>query len=180
MTDSERPSFGAAEVIEIVSKLETDDDAFIIGGQATNFWAWFFQDKEPELKLKGPFTSEDIDFFGSQEVARALAVALGGKLLLPVSDDHTPSTAQIITTINGKPLVIDFLGSLLGIRDHELRRGVSVIEIAGEIEGRSKTVLIRLRSFTPFCVSRAGSSACSTQQRAEPIGLLGHKSRPRS
>jgi hypothetical protein len=77
MTDSERPSFGAAEVIEIASKLETDDDSFIIGGQATNFWAWFFQDKEPELKLKGPLTSEDIDFFGSQEVARTVTMAIG-------------------------------------------------------------------------------------------------------
>ncbi len=88
MTEAERPSFGAAEVIEIASKFEPGDDAFIIGGQATNFWAWFFQDKEPELKLKGPFTSEDIDFFGPQEVARTLAVALGGKLLLPVNDDQ--------------------------------------------------------------------------------------------
>jgi hypothetical protein len=34
MTEAERPSFGAAEVIEIISKLETDDDAFIIGRPA--------------------------------------------------------------------------------------------------------------------------------------------------
>src|SRR5260370_32873700 len=144
MTDAERPSFGAAEAIEIASKLEPDDDAFIIGGQATNFWAWFFQDKEPELKLKGPFTSEDIDFFGSQDAARTVAVALGGKLLLPSNDDQTPSTAQIITTINGKPLVIDFLGAVLGIHARQLPRGISVIEIAGEIEGRAKTVLIKV------------------------------------
>ena len=62
MIDDERPSFGAAEVIEIASKFEAADDTFIIGGQATNFWAWFFQEKEPELKLRGPFTSQDIDF----------------------------------------------------------------------------------------------------------------------
>jgi hypothetical protein len=67
MNDGPRPSFGAAEVIEIASKFEAADDAFIIGGQATNFWAWFFQDREPELKLKGPFTSEDIDYFDSRE-----------------------------------------------------------------------------------------------------------------
>jgi len=51
MINTKRPAFGAAEVIEITSKLECDDDAFIIGGQATKFWAWFFQNKEPELKL---------------------------------------------------------------------------------------------------------------------------------
>jgi hypothetical protein len=89
-------------------------------------------------------TSEDIDYFGSQEVARSVADALGGKLLLPVRDDHTPSTAQIVTTINGKPLTIDFLGAVLGIGSRELRRGVSVLEIAGEIEGRLRTVLIKV------------------------------------
>ena len=52
MTEAERPVFGAAEVIEIASKFEAVDDAFIIGGQATNFWAWFYQDKEPDLRLK--------------------------------------------------------------------------------------------------------------------------------
>jgi hypothetical protein len=144
MTDAERPAFGASEVIEITSKFEADDDAFIIGGQATNFWAWFFQDKEPELKLKGPFTSEDIDYFGSREVARTVAEAIGGKLFLPDRDDHTPSTAQIITTINGKPLVIDFLGAVLGVHDRELRRGVSVLEVAGDVDGQPKTVLIKV------------------------------------
>lgn len=48
MSDTERPAFGASEVIEITSKFEADDDAFIIGGQATNFWAWFYQDQEPD------------------------------------------------------------------------------------------------------------------------------------
>jgi hypothetical protein len=144
MIDAERPSFGAAEVIEIAAKFETADDAFLIGGQATNFWAWFFQEDEPELKLKGPFTSQDIDYFGSQEVARTLARALGGELRLPINDDHTPSTAQIVTSIGGRPLVIDFLGEVLGIRDRELRRGVSILEITGEIEGRPATVLIKV------------------------------------
>jgi hypothetical protein len=102
MSDPERPAFGASEVIEVTSKFEADDDAFLIGGQATNFWAWFYQDKEPDLKLKGPFTSEDIDCFGTQDVARNVADALGGKLLLPEPGDHTPNTAQIVTTIHGK------------------------------------------------------------------------------
>ena len=144
MSEAERPAFGAAEVIEIASKFEAVDDAFIIGGQATNVWAWFYQDKEPDLRLTGPLTSEDIDYFGSQEAAGMVAEALGGKLLLPLRDDHTPSTAQIVTTIKGKPLIIDFLGAVLGIGDRELRRGVSILEVAGEIEGRSTTVLIKL------------------------------------
>jgi hypothetical protein len=143
MTD-ERPTFGAAEVIEIASKFEVDDAAFIIGGQATNFWAWFFQDKEPDLKLKGPFTSEDIDYFGSRDVARNVAAALGGELLVPDIDDFTPNTAQIRMSFHGKPLVIDFLGGILGVHEREIRRGVSVLEVQGEIDGRPTIVLIKV------------------------------------
>jgi hypothetical protein len=144
MNDPERPAFGASEVIEITSKLEADDNTFIIGGQATNFWAWFYQDKEPALKLKGPFTSADIDYFGTQEVARNLANALGGKLLLPDLDHHTPNTAQIETTINGKPLKIDFLREVLGVQDRELQRGVSILEITAELAGKPTTVRIKV------------------------------------
>jgi len=145
MNDSERPAFGASEVIEITSKLGADDNAFIIGGQATNFWAWFYQDKEADLRLRGPFTSEDIDYFGTQEVARNLAEALGGKLLLPKHDDHTASTAQIETTINGKPLKIDFLRTVLGVQDRELRRGgVSILEIMAELAGKPTRIRIKV------------------------------------
>ena len=169
MIDDERPSFGAAEVIEIASKFEAADDTFIIGGQATNFWAWFFQEKEPELKLKGPFTSQDIDFFGSQAVARSLAQALGGELRLPIYDDHTPSTAQIVTTIGGKPLVIDFLGQVLGIRDRELRRGVSVLEITGEVDGRPETVRVKVLHPVLCLKSRIVSMLHPATRRTGPI-----------
>jgi hypothetical protein len=145
MNDAERPAFGALEVIEITSKFEADDDAFIIGGQATNFWAWLYQEKEPDLKLKGPFTSEDVDYFGTQDVARNLANALDGKLLLPDRDNHTPNTAQIETTINGKPLKIDFLRSVLGVQDRELQRGgVSILEITAELDGKPTQVRIKV------------------------------------
>ncbi len=96
------------------------------------------------LKLKGPFTSEDIDYFGTQDVARKVAEALGGKLLLPERGDHTASTAQIVTAINGKPLLIDFLGAVLGIQNRELRRGVSVLEITADLDGKPTTVLIKV------------------------------------
>jgi hypothetical protein len=144
MTEPERPTFGAAEVLEVASKFEADDDAFVIGGQATNFWAWFYQDKEPALKLDGPFTSEDIDYFGTQDIARNVAAALGGELYVPEPGEHTPNTAKIVANFHGKPLVIDFLGSVLGIHDREIRRGVSVFEVPTEIDGEQTKVLIKV------------------------------------
>jgi len=59
MSANGRLGLGAAEVILITSKLERDDAAFIIGGQATNLWAWFYRDRDPILSA--PLTSEDIE-----------------------------------------------------------------------------------------------------------------------
>jgi hypothetical protein len=143
MTDP-GPKFGAVEVIEIAGKFEADDATFLIGGQATNLWAWFYQEKEQELQVSGPLTSPDIDYFGTQDVARGVAEALGGQISLPEPGDFTPNTAQITTTINGKPLVIDFLGAVLGVQTRELERGVSVIQLTAQVDGSPTNVLIRL------------------------------------
>jgi hypothetical protein len=169
VTVPERPVFGAGEVLEINSKLETDDAAFIIGGQATNFWAWFYQAKEPELRLKGPFTSEDIDYFGGVSVAMNFAAALNGTLYLPDHDDHTPNTAQIVTQLNGKALTIDFLGSVLGIKDPELQKGVTILEVAGELEGVEKTVLVKVLHPLLCLKSRVINILHPATRRTDPI-----------
>ncbi len=49
MSTTGRPGLGAAEVIKITSKLEQDDETFVIGGQATNLWAWFYRARDPAL-----------------------------------------------------------------------------------------------------------------------------------
>lgn len=147
MTIPETPAFGAAEVIELTSKFESED-AFLIGGQATNFWAWFYEGREPKLAKLGPFTSKDIDYFGSKEVAAAVANALDGKLLLPEPGDHTSSTAQIVVTFNGKHLIIDFLSVVLGIRNSELEKGVTILEIDAHLD--TKPVKVQIKVLHPL------------------------------
>lgn len=144
MSGGGAPVFGAEEVIQIAHAFEKDDRTFVIGGQATNLWAWFLAEKAPELKALGPLTSQDIDYFGSRNVARDVADALGGKLLIPTPDDHTPNTAQVITVINGKDVVIDFMGDVLGILERELKKGVSAIAVSGTVDGKEATVVIKL------------------------------------
>ena len=43
------------EVIKIVSNLTVDDEAFIVGGQATFLWAGFYEAVQPELDKYKPF-----------------------------------------------------------------------------------------------------------------------------
>ena len=121
MSADGRVGLGAAEVILITSKLEKDDTAFIIGGQATNLWAWFYRDRDPTLTTS--LTSQDIDYFGSAESARRFAEAIGGDLLLPEPGSFTPSTALVRAEVNGRVITIDFLNDVLGISLRELGRG---------------------------------------------------------
>jgi|ERR1043165_613386 hypothetical protein len=169
MSVESAPVFGAEEVIQIAHAFEKDDRTFVIGGQATNVWAWFFADKAPDLKALGPLTSQDIDYFGSQNVARDVAKALGGKLLIPTIDDHTPNTAQVITVINGKDIVIDFMRAVLGIRDRELQKGVSSIAVSATIDGKEATVIIKLLHPLLCLKSRVVSMLHPATRRSDTI-----------
>jgi len=101
-----------------------------------------------------------------------LAEALGGQLFLPLRDDHTPSTAQIVTTINGKELKIDFLGEVLGIRDRELRRGVSILEVTAEIESQLKIVRIKVLHPVLCFKSRIVSMLHAATRRSDRIARM--------
>ncbi|WP_316168910.1 MULTISPECIES: hypothetical protein [unclassified Bradyrhizobium] len=141
----------------------------MVGGQATNFWAWYFQDLEPELKLAGPFTSEDIDYFGTVSVARSLAEATQGKLLVATLDDHTPNTAIVETTINGKPIKIDFLNGVLGVKNAELTRGVVDIQAGGESGGKAVGAIIRLMHPVACLKSRVANILHPATRRTDKI-----------
>lgn len=80
MSADGRVGLGAAEVILITSKLEKDDTAFIIGGQATNLWAWFYRNRDPTLAIS--LTSQDIDYFGPK-VRGGLPTPLAGICYCP-------------------------------------------------------------------------------------------------
>jgi hypothetical protein len=144
MTADEPPRFGAEDVIQISSKLSVDDGTFVIGGQATNLWAWFYKPREPKLQaFPDPLTSRDIDYCGTREAATAFAKAIGGELRVPTMDDmNTPNTAMVRASINGKELVVDFMHGVLGIKQREVHRGASIIEVEATLEGKNAVVQV--------------------------------------
>jgi hypothetical protein len=133
----EAARFGPVDVLQIASKLTIDDATFVIGGQATNLWAWFYQDRTPELSSDTELTSKDIDYFGSRKAAQGLAKALGGTVYFPAPDDmNTPNTAVVVAEVNGKKLQIDFMHDVLGLSKRELANGVSIIRLEAESDGQ--------------------------------------------
>jgi hypothetical protein len=53
--------------------------------------------------------------------------------------DHmnSPNSAMVRASINGKDLIIDFMNGVLGVKNNELRRGVSVIEVEADVDGKA-------------------------------------------
>ena len=170
MSAAGRLGLGAAEVIQITANLERDDAAFIIGGQATNLWAWFYRSRHAELGQ--PLTSEDIDFFGSKESARRFSKSIGGKLLLPERGSATPSTAIVKATINGREITIDFLNDVLGVSQRELQKGVSEIALPGKDEsGQDVEVHVRLLHPVICLKSRVASLLSPITRRRDAVAL---------
>lgn len=83
----------------IIATIEPGDEPFLIGGQATNFWAERYYEKDPGLAAYSPYSSKDIDFFGSYEAASKLARALGGTVRRPSANDHSPQTAVVSAVV---------------------------------------------------------------------------------
>lgn len=135
-TEDDEPRFGAADVIEVASKLAADDATFLVGGQATNLWAWYYEGRDPALDPSFPMTSKDIDYVGTFKAAEALAAALGGTAHRPSKDTmNSPSTAFVVATLGGRKLEIDFLNALLGVSRRELEKGVSVLRAPAKVDG---------------------------------------------
>ena len=105
-------------------------DGVVIGGQALNLWADVLLSYD-EYESLGPFTSKDLDFWGTQAAAEELAKTLDGKVLLPEKWDSGPSEAAVIVTLTGKNHQIDFLKIVCGLDTKAFLKRASEIELKG-------------------------------------------------
>src|SRR3546814_11919124 len=54
-----------------------------------------------------------------------LADAIGGKVLIPGPDDHTPESARVEATIEGHEVAVDFLTHVKGVPDDRLQQSAA-------------------------------------------------------
>lgn len=119
-------------LLELASVLGLHDGVIMVGGQALALWAERYQALCPELAARGPLSSEDLDYFGPRSAAETLASAIGGTVHLPDADDHTPNTAVVTATIGGTRVQIDFLWSLAGVQEADLKRQALELGVPSE------------------------------------------------
>ncbi len=125
----------------IVGAVEDDERAFVVGGQAINFWARRYG-IDKSLMGAGPMISKDIDFFGGIRSADRLSARLHGKVCRPGPDDHTPNSAVVEAEIGGEVVHIDFLDHVSGVSDAEIRK--RVVEVVMPSLDQSRTITLSL------------------------------------
>lgn len=151
----------------VVSALENDPNAFVVGGQAINFWARRYG-IDKLLTDGGPMMSKDIDFYGGVRSAARLSGLLGGKLYRPGPDDHTPNSAVVEAKINSEQVQIDFLDHVSGVSDEEI--GKRVIEVAMPSFDGSRSITITLMHPLHCLQSRVANYY--RHGRRDPVALL--------
>ncbi|MGV8934392.1 MAG: hypothetical protein ACOH1I_07200 [Gallionellaceae bacterium] len=101
--------------------------AILVGGQSLTFWVDYFGIPVP--KTKTPYLTQDADVLATKHDARIIAAELNGTLAIPTMDDHTPNTAIVTySTPDGRRLFVDFIGTLIGLSNEEIRKTAVELE----------------------------------------------------
>lgn len=107
----------------------------LIGDQAVNYWAERYLLAEPQLKQLQPFTSEDIDFKGSSDDVRRIALQLGLAAGYPHKVEITALAGTIPFQIGGLKSNIEIVRRIPGVSG-------SVDELAVKAEWDGKTIRV--------------------------------------
>lgn len=125
------------------------NDIFLIGGQALHLWGHYYLIDELTAQDIAYITSDDLDWFGKSTAVRKCAAAWGGTFVLPPFDSHTPQTGKVLIPVHGsdETFIVDFLGSVYGLEDEEVRNGCDLYPVSRD----GDTVEIPILS-PPLCL----------------------------
>ena len=94
----------------------------LIGGQAVNYWATRYLEREPDLKSWQPFTSKDIDFQGNLDDVLRTASVLGRPTRLPHKKMMTAFAGGVSWPIGADISQVEFVRTLPGVKNSEVQR----------------------------------------------------------
>jgi hypothetical protein len=96
--------------------MDDEELPLIIGGHAVNIWAIRYQEKiKDELDLLAPFTSKDLDLFGTKQTLEILHKKYGGKLQW--SAPRGPVIGRLELSVKNKELKVEVLHSVHGLKE---------------------------------------------------------------
>lgn len=137
---AKRPEgYTTEEIWQLLAQLGgVADEVVLVGGQALGFWAHYYRARLPADLV--PYVTLDVDFLGTSAHAKAFADRLtGARLYVPSLDDHTPSSGRVVArNVLGRTLEVDFLHSMAGLSEADVRRN------AIELKDAQGNLLVRV------------------------------------
>ena len=107
--------------------LATKEPVLLVGGQAVNLWALYYEARTAEL---APFVSRDVDVLGDRETLAALGKLAGTKpQIFPIRPPTNEVGVVIAKDAAGQPLLIEVLRYVHGVSNEELRELVYTMEL---------------------------------------------------
>jgi hypothetical protein len=124
------------DILPVLAKVAyLERDLVLVGGQAVNFWASYYERRVPELANEAPFTSKDIDFCGDQRTVRLCAERLGGKARMATFDDATPNSGIVVfVDAAGVIRTLDIVSAPFGLDGEEVRATALPVEVLDEAD----------------------------------------------
>jgi hypothetical protein len=150
------------DVRPILAKVaDLERELVLVGDQAVNFWASFYQGRVPALAREAPFTTKDIDYCGDQRSVLVCAERLGGTPRVATFDEATPNSGTVVfVDAAGVTRTLDIVStpSRLDSADvHDTAVSVEVPDDAGASTGVRIYVMHAVLCMTPS--AKKGSDA---------------------
>lgn len=112
---------------DFASLLATKEPVLLVGGQAVNLWALYYEARTAEL---APFVSRDVDVLGDRETLEALGKLAGTKpQIFPLRPPTNEVGVVIAKDASGQLLLIEVLRYVHGVTNAELREPVYTIAL---------------------------------------------------
>lgn len=107
--------------------LATTDPVLLVGGQAVNLWALYYEALTGDL---APFVSRDVDVLGDRETLQALGKLAGAKpQIFPIRPPTNEVGVVIVKDSSGQSLLIEVLRYVHGVSNEELREPVYMMAL---------------------------------------------------
>jgi len=107
--------------------LATQEPLLLVGGQAVNLWALYYEPHTVEL---APFVSRDVDVLGDRETLAALGrIADTKPQFFPVKPPTNEVGVVIAKDARGLPLLIEVLRHVHGVSNEDLREPVYTVAL---------------------------------------------------
>ena len=119
------------DAFELLGPALPGDAIVLVGGQALIYWLTYYRERVEALRHLSFVTSDDVDFYGTQEDARRMAEAIAGSDVRNFGVDSLSAATAIVRFRDqaGEERQIDFLRTIHGLDTEQVRNTAIEVEL---------------------------------------------------